>query len=50
MSRLDTHWSEQGMEITRKEGTVIATKLGLQTGRQETSRFTGDHSRRGAEE
>ena len=28
MSRLDTHWSEQGMEITRKEGTVIATKAG----------------------
>ena len=41
MSRLDTHWSEQGMEITRKEGTVIVSKAGpvdRQAGNQQIHR------------
>lgn len=28
MRRPDTHWSEQGMEMTRKEGSYIGTKSG----------------------
>lgn len=42
MSRPDTHWSEQSMEMSRKEGTYIGTKSGL-TDR----RFTRDQRQRG---